>query len=289
MATRFAQPSANNWDWGSTSNWSATDGGSTGAAVPANGDDVYLKTGGYSLGTSNLDQSAVTLTSLNILQGYGGEASGVSIPSSASSSLRINATTLNIINNRVAYINLDGAFTTVYLRTLANGKLYITAGSAINIYAGANGYIELADDVETTLVSTAGTRMLIKADTTSPGDLELDVASGATVEVKRKITTGIIEGTLIMSDAATIDAASGTGKIKVGRGGKIDIRSSGALDEIVVMKGGDITSSNMPGFATAPVLAVLKLQDGAKKNTPADSLTITSTVFAGGYSDQPTA
>jgi len=281
MANNVAIPSAENWDWATGTNWSL-------GTVPANGEDVYITTA-FALGTSNLNQSAVTLASLSILQGHGGESSGKGLPNAATSSLRINATTLNIVNNRIAYINLDGAFTTVNLRTLANGKLYITAGSATNIYAGANGYIELADDVETTLVSTAGARMLIKADTTSPGDLELDVASGATVEVKRKITTGTIEGTLIMSDAATIDATSGTGKIKVGRGGKIDIRSSGALDEIVVMKGGEITSSNMPGFATAPTLATLKLQDGAKKNTPADSLTITSTVFSGGYSDQPTA
>ena len=35
--------SSSNWDAASNTNWSATDGGANNASVPANGDDVFLK------------------------------------------------------------------------------------------------------------------------------------------------------------------------------------------------------------------------------------------------------
>lgn len=282
MANRFAQPSSNNWDWGSTAVWASTDGGSTGAAVPANSDDVYLKRGTYSLGTSNLDQSAVTLASLNILNGFGENASGVMIPT-GSNPLLINATTLNIVNPHVAAIRLSGAFTTINMRVLTNGRLYLSGGSATNFYAGASGYVDIGDDVEMTYFSTSGAGAIIRADTTSPGDLEIDIAQGAVVEVKRKITTGTVEGKLIMTDAASIAASSGSANIKVGRGGTIELRSSGALASITALKGSKVDANSMPGFATVPTLSTLKRQDGSIILIPKDALDVTTEVYSGGY------
>lgn len=282
MADRFAVPSSDNWDWGSTGSWSATDGGASGAAVPANTNDVYVKQGAYSLGTSNLDQSAVTLNSLSILPGYGGDRSGLYFPT-GSNPLLINATTLTIASERIKSINLSGAFTTINCRQLRNGNFYLSGGSVTTFRGGSTGTALIGDDVEATLVETAGMEIEILADATSPGDLEIIVSKGGKVKCRRKVSTGSIDGVLHLLDAATIAISSGSTKVICNSGGRLILNNSGAMDLVRVHAGGTLTTRGTPGFATAPTLSTLVYHDGAIIDVPSNTLTITTKTPVGGY------
>lgn len=286
MADRFAVPSSDNWDWGSTGSWSATDGGSSGAAVPANTNDVYVKQGAYSLGTSNLDQSAVTLNSLSILPGYGGDRSGLYFPT-GSNPLLINATTLTVASERVKWINLSGAFGTINVRQLRGGTFYLSGGSVTTFRGGATGNALIGDDVEATLVESAGMEIEILADTSSPNDLEIVVSKAGKVKCRRKVSTGSIDGVLHMLDAATIAISSGNTKIVVNSGGKLLLNNSGAMDAVKCLGGGTVTTRGTPGFATPPTLATLVYHDGAIIDVPSNTLTITTKTPVGGFDTSP--
>lgn len=80
MATKFFLAASSDWD--DTDNW-------TGAAVPADGDDVYIEDCDQDIDT-NLDQSDIALASLNIAQSYTG------LIGTATAYLNIEATTVNI-------------------------------------------------------------------------------------------------------------------------------------------------------------------------------------------------
>jgi len=283
MATRYAVPSAAGWDWGSTANWSATDGGAGGQTVPANSDTAVLKCA--FMPGAGFDQSLVTVTALHILDNFGGTSNGLSL-GTAAAALQINATDLYISNSRLSYLKLTGTFTNVWCRKLGGATLYLN-GVCTNFYGGRSGKVDIGDDCEMTTFATAGMNANIQADSTSAGDLELDISSGATVECARKISTGTISGKLIMKDAASIAISSGTANPKVASGGTLDIRSSGAISQATIMGGGTIRSDSVPGFLTAPVATLIKLHEGAKRIIPVGTLTVTTyyDIGAGGDAD----
>lgn len=280
MATRWAVPSADLWDWGSTSNWSSSDGGAGGASVPTTGDTAIVKQGVYSLGTSNLDQSAVTLAELKILGGYGGDRSGVLFPF-GSNPLQINATLVTIQSERVASINLSGAFTTIDCKQLRNGRLFISGGSCTNFIGGSTGYVSIGDDVEITSFISAGMAFDILADATSAGDLDLILSASAKGTCARKVSTGTIDGDLTLKDAATIAISSGSTKVVTGNGGKLRLNNSGAMGIVHALKGSLVTTKGTPGFGTPPTLTSLYFHEGANIDISPSTLTITNKYGAG--------
>ena len=285
---KFAVPSADLWDWGNTVNWSLTDGGASGAAVPVSTDDAYVKQGSYSLGPSNLNQSAVTLNSLNILGGLGGTRSGLLFPS-GSSPLQINATTLNIQSERVSRISLSGVFTTIDVKQLRSGELYLSGGSVTSFYGGSSGFAQIGDDVEATLIHSAGMGLEILADASAAGDLEIVASRGARITCARKLSTGVIEGHLTLKDAASIAISAGSTNVVVGNGGVLVLNSSGALGIIKALTGSRVTSKGMPGFATAPVLTTLLYHANSQIDVPKGSLTITNQTPVGDYDSNNSA
>ncbi|MHC4617205.1 MAG: hypothetical protein ACYTEQ_05570 [Planctomycetota bacterium] len=72
----------NEGDWATAANWSPS-------GVPANGDDVYLRNSGQDV-SAGLNQSAVTLASLNIAQSYTGKVA------TETAYLQIGATSVRI-------------------------------------------------------------------------------------------------------------------------------------------------------------------------------------------------
>lgn len=277
MASRFWVAPAIHGDWGVVGSWSATDGGASGASVPVSTDTATIKQGAYSIDTG-LNQSAVALTGLNILNGFAGNASGLTIGDS-SNSLQIDATTLNINNTRCAFIKLAGAYTTVNVYNLGGCQLFFTGGSIVtlNVFA-TSGYIEIADDVELTTCRTAGCNMTIKGDSTSPLDLELDIAKGAFVDCWRKVAISVIHGKLQMSNAASF-ASSGTPLVKLF--GTLDYQAAGALTTTLLAYDGAVfTTANGPGFQTPPTLTALYRFGRLGGARPSNRLTITNE-FAG--------
>lgn len=275
MANRFWADGGVTADWSDTANWSATDGGATGAAVPANSDSVYLKRGTRSI-VAGLNQSAVTLALLHIMDGFGGNASGVNIMDASGNPLQISATTVRIDNRRFGTIKLSGTYTTVDNKMLGAGRVFLTAGSATNLYTGADGLVTVADDVEITRFITAGGGAFIDTDATSPVDLEVSIGAGAVVEIRRRIKTAIIDGTLIVAGAADGAASSGSSRWRVNAGGVLDHRASGDVAELEVVRGGRAIGDNSPGYATKPAITSLLQHAESGVNFPESLYTITA-------------
>jgi len=283
MATRYSVPSAAGWDMTSTTNWSSSRGGAGGSSVPVDGDTMVLDSA--FMPGAGLSQPTVQLAALYIMESFGGASSGLSL-GTASAPLEIDATDVYIVNSRLSFIKLSGAYTNVYARVLGGATLYLTVGSlvgaATNIYAGTTGTIDIGDDMEVSVLKSSGATVLIRADSTSAPDLAMKISKGARVECWRKVTTAHVDGSLTLAYAASI-AGSGTPEVTVGSGGKLDLRSSGSLTQIEVLASGTLIANQTPGFATPPTLSTLILHDGHIKNIPTSALTVSATVEAGGY------
>ena len=263
-----------NNDWSSTANWALTYGGATGAAIPAAADAVYVVGGTYSV-TAGLNQSAITVASLSILDGYGGAASGLTIGDD-SNPLQINVTnSLTIANRRLLYSKWSGTIGTLDLQTLGQGRCYLSAGPVTTCLQG-DGYLEVADAAKVTNYSTAGGSALFKGDSSSPVDLVMEISNGATVECWRKIHTVVTAGYLKTAYSAVGSATSGTSKWRAVAGGTIDIRSTGDIVGIEAYAGSRVTAEYNPGLSPVPTIATLTEHRGSTITVPTQLITITT-------------
>ncbi len=273
MANRFLVATGPAIDWSSTASWSATDGGASGAAVPVNADDVYIKQGTGAI-TTGLDQSAVTLGSLTIMDGFGDGGTSVYI-GTASAPLKINVTNaLTVTCRRMQFFKLDGTIGTIDLKAIGGCKFYHAAGASTTFRIGRQGYFEVEDDVEITNFTTAGAGGIIKGDATSATDLLANVSPGASVEIWRKIHTLVNAGSVTTKNAAVGSATSGTSRWY--NAGKIDIRQSGNVANLIALAGSRSTWENSPGFSTPPTAAI-EAHEGASIIAPANLVTATIT------------
>jgi len=271
-----------NGDWNDTNNWSSTKGGATGVAKPANTNDVYLWVGAVSLDT-NLDQSAVTAATLNILEGFGlpsgatSPVAGITI-GSAAAPLKISATTVTIKNTRLSAIYLQGTYTTIDIKALApGGKVYIVGGTVTNVYAGQTGQVEFADSAELTgTLETSGAVVKLGTQASSP-DLAVYASVGSFVESKRLIKSGNIEGTVVLLDAASVPSSS---NITVGRGGTFKLNCNNAIggsssDTLRVLAGGTLTARE--NRSTITINSKVIYHSGATVDLPVGVVTAAST------------
>lgn len=113
-ANRFSVATGN---WNSTSTWSATSGGASGASVPANGDVVTIE-GGF---TVTLNANSANLNSLTI-------SSGSTL--SATSGFTMSATTITVNGT---YINGSTGTITVTTMNVNSGGLYRHAINNVNV------------------------------------------------------------------------------------------------------------------------------------------------------------
>jgi len=284
MANRFWTDGGVTADWSDTANWSTTDGGAGGAAVPANTDVVYIKKGVRPI-VAGLGQSAVTVASLNVLNGYGDGVvgtGGLYIGKTDGTALEINVTnSLVIQNSKLAFFRLNGTVGTVNVRDIAGGQFLFVGGSTTNMFCGARGSFSVASDVEVTNFDTSGMGGVFEADATSPVDLIAAISNGASVEFKRKIHTLVCSGRAIVSGAASGAASSGTSKWYVAPGGSLDLRQSGNINQITVLGNGHVTAKNSPGYETLPAIASLYHHEGAKVDLPTSLITVTAAYAVG--------
>ena len=267
-------------DWSNTSNWSATPTGATGASVPVSTDDVYLQAGGTI--SAGLNQSAVTLASLNILPGWGGNAQDVEIGDSSGNPLQISATTLVIRNEKFSRIRLAGTYTTTFVEKCKPGaQVFVTSGAVTTLYAGKTGLFTLAADVNATNVYTAGMGLVIGPDSSSPADMTLSIGSSANVICERKITTLTVDGTLTTRGAAEGSASSGSSRWFVNSGGRLIIGSTGTIELINAKDKSTVAANLVDGAASPTTITTLVQDEGAKVNLPTSLVTVTNLRVAG--------
>lgn len=273
MASRFLVATGPAIDWSSTASWSATDGGASGAAVPVNADDVYIKQGTGAI-TTGLDQSAVTLGSLTIMDGFGDGGTSVYI-GTASAPLKINVTNaLTVTCRRMQFFKLDGTIGTIDLKAIGGCKFYHAAGASTTFKIGRQGSFEIEDDVEVTTFATAGAGGIIKGDSTSAVDLVAKIGEGASVEIWRKVHTMKVGGLVTTKYAAVGSATSGTSQWDIHSGGSLDVRQSGNIANLAAYPGSRATWENSPGFASVPTVTI-EAYEGASVFAPSDKVTAT--------------
>ena len=186
-------------DWATAGNWSPS-------GVPASTDNVYLENSSQSI-TSGLNQSAVTLASLNIDQSFTG-----SLGNAAAGAMTINTSILNIGYHNgpgtpagSPSINLDLGTTDASVITVSNTgtsadasaapvKLKAGSGGAITAFADGSGDVRvtsaahgLADGDKVTISNSAlynGTNLTVSGKTTNtfdvPGSYSSDDSDAST-------------------------------------------------------------------------------------------------------------
>lgn len=147
--------SGNEGDWSVAANW-------TGAAVPTNADDVFLGPGGTQAVIAGLNQSAITLNTLNVTDDWGGTAIG-----SADNYLQIQATT--IVLNGAGRIFLDFGVTS----TIPTVKVNNSAPNRDSMHIKGNCIMLLVTKGKLTYDSGAITDLVAQYSKSASGDVDV--------------------------------------------------------------------------------------------------------------------
>ena len=234
MASRYLVSGGSSTAWSNTSNWSATDGGASGASAPTASDDVYIN--------SNSGNAPIALTSgaclsLTVSGTYTGTISGSgSFTSSGSitfiAGINYTATSTIIFNNTATITSAGKTISALTLQT--NGTTYTFAddltisGTYTNtgnnlvllgstIYLGGNMVLSNGTSASST------TKFVCNGTTTQSGngvlsnDLEIaGTFTGGTTLAYRTGTLKYTSGTftppttLLLSGSCTLDTSSVT-------------------------------------------------------------------------------
>jgi hypothetical protein len=189
MATRYWVLGAGTWDTTTTTNWSATSGGTGGASAPLLTDDVIIDT---SSGTGTITCTAGVCNNLTvtasqaIILGAASSTLGVygnlSFPSGGSFSASTNALTLTF-------------------RATSTGKTITTNGKAIRrvVFNGVGGGWVLQDDLSTALVNSITT---LSAGSFNANNFNVTLAAfDSSNSTTRTLTMG--SGTWTLTDVGT--------------------------------------------------------------------------------------
>lgn len=195
------------WVGGTSGDFSVA-GNWSGAAVPVAADDVYLTNNAVDI-TLGLNQSAITLNSLNVDQSYTGKIAA------AGTYLQINATTLNIGKasgdqsaSGSQRIHLNGTFTTANI--VDTGQSSADSGfqpvcllgtiATLNVRSGRLG-VAVLTPIETATVTTVN---ITQSDTASSSPV-------VTFGIVALTTANIEAGKLIHKGTGTVTTAKVVG------------------------------------------------------------------------------
>ncbi len=244
MAARFLVGGGNG-NWTSTTNWSATDGGSSGASAPVSTDDVTFNANS---GATNitLDTSIRSCQSLTVTSGYtgtmtftfglnigtGGVSLGANMNFSGTGALILNATQTATSNGKTLGVPLQlnlGAFTFTLADAWTVSSLILAQTSAATTVNGnsisVTGSITMpalttgnvAGTTNLVMTGTGGLSMNASATTgTLRSNLEINTAGTVTLSGTFNYQGGILKktagtftttgATLVLAAAATITA-----------------------------------------------------------------------------------
>ena len=195
-----------NGNWNSTSTWSATSGGSSGASVPVAGDDVYLEAGYSVMVTADAACVSITFTG--------------------------SGTTLTV--NSTVVLTVSGAVTAISSTTTTYSSLLTGAGTlnCASLAVGTN--IKPSQNITTTLTSSIavfsisgdlslycsdiGNRQNDAVFNLSSGTVSVNGTSSFQEDTNQNISTitmatGSQNGTLILKGATPFNLGNGTNSI----------------------------------------------------------------------------
>ena len=265
-------------DWSVAANWS-------GAAVPVDGDDVYLENSAVSV-TAGLDQSAIALASLTIAQSYTGSIG------TAAAYLQIGS----VLTNIGQYFGISRPVGSPMIKLDLNDDVP-TAGT-INVYDSGSSSdsnvptIRLLVNHATTVLNvykgSVGVAP-ITGETSTIGYINVsyttNVASDANVYVGSGVTLAALEcfGGKTILNCASLSATIWAGTLTT--------NGTGAIGTINVWGGtvtsnssGTITAANIksPGFldmtksVTSRTITTLKRDNGGKFSYEIGDVTLTN-------------
>jgi hypothetical protein len=262
MANRFYLWAST--DFESTSNWSATRGGSGGEAAPASNDVVYIETDiPRSFAETNLSKASVDLNALYI-------RGPVSFP--ALLTIAVSGTSgavCDIAGARKVRLaaGTNGIDKLVARSTLEGHGVSLEGGTTVQCNVGRGAVMEIQGSAVVTNLSSDG-------KTTAQAGTAFTTANGGagTLETSRSIGTGHFGGPIVVT---TRDSAAVSTKVTMFQGSKLHHLSHGTIADIETMAGSEATAKGSP-YQSFTVTAAKK-HEGSRlfEDSPAASLPTT--------------
>jgi len=280
MAIVYWTGGAGDGDWTNVANWST-------GAVPVASDDVTIDRTSSTIDT-NLDQSAITVASLNITAGFSGTLGDV--PDSATNEfLQIGATLLTIgegLGNGSQRLNIDLAAVVSTINIISasstgtdfpKAPLRIKANNSSNVIQinGVNSNVAFLDDADDTgalgtinIVNSANVEFGAGATYTS-----LTMLAGNALSLEASGTIKIESGTITLE---------GTGAIAtiIQTGGEVVWNSTGTITTYTG-RGGTLTTTDS---TLARTITTLTKSVGFTFNRN-ENITVTTDAFDTAYSN----
>jgi len=195
MADRYSNPSGNAGNWDTTATWSTSEGGSTGASIPVDGDRAIIVAGDTVTNNGNHHVGSVEIQSGAILNGDGGAIIYLDDDGNA-----------NVFQN-------DGSVT-------GTPRLHFTNSSSRNVKFGSGTFgiisVEFSSTATLTMTSalTSSGNLSISSNstlTTSGSNYAITTTGDTTVEGTLTGNASAIElGSLTIASGGTYSATSGT-------------------------------------------------------------------------------
>lgn len=229
MASRYLVPTSGNVDWSSTSSWSATDGGASGASVPGTGDTAYLLRGTAAI-TSGLNQSTQTPTVVIQFDGSIG---------TESTSLTFDSATITVGDSSSATVFVAaaaGITVTLFENTSAN--VYVTAApSGITARVGGGG-LSIAGGIPGGSVYVYGGNVKTTASTVATAYAILMYAGFVTWQAQLDTAIIVIHGGTFVAACAPGGVGSNTiSQVDVDAGGLYYHNTSNTISAMYVYAG----------------------------------------------------
>lgn len=224
-------------NWSTAGNWS-TFGGSS--APPASTDNVVISAGDRDI-NAGLNQSAITLASLKVTEGFRYNIGD------NSNALQINCSGNTNIVVAGAFVKINGTFNTAStsftVRFKSAGQFAIT-GTILNLILGGFGTVDVTSGCAVTTIHVNGPTVTAAYNAT--GFSTVYVGSGQLTS-SRNIGSGHgAQGRLI-----TLSAAAFTGTFVAGPNFTVNHQSSGTVAGLVTFPGSKFTpESNASGSVT---------------------------------------
>jgi len=238
----------NEGDWSVAANWSPS-------GVPVASDDVYFVSGSQDV-TAGLDQSAVTLLSLNFGTKYTG---------SIETALQIDATTLDYAN-KIGTVILTGTFTTANIQATAIDSPALKFTSAT---------------IATLRVTGGSGTVFVDSGSTVSSVIEMIGANSVRVEIESGATVSAADITIDDGKFLTYEEVDTVTQF----GGLVEfLNSAGTTNAITMYKGK--CKYKVTGATTLTTLIIYGgFFDTRGSNAPSHTITNT-TVYAGGMIDE---
>lgn len=235
-STRYWVGGSGSQVWTSTANWSASDGGATGASVPVSGDTAYVTRGRSNIQGS--DQSAVVLAyllvSFNGTMGASASPFKIGIAAPATAGME---TCKFIGEYGDCYLSIAHATSGCTTQILGSGNVFLSAMSALGSFIfGELGRISIAASVAWPSTATDASFTTLGAnvtvDTGATYPVSYTVQGGSVQCAQNTSSVEVMGGNAFTTGSATVASA------KAHNGATYFHQSGGTITLCTTYKGG---------------------------------------------------